>query len=76
MKIELETLLERVVGWPDAAQDRLLQAVCEIEAQQRGNSAQAHSLGTANCGNPTALLPSRADAETQAFIKRHGSSFF
>jgi hypothetical protein len=66
MKIELETLLERVVAWPDAAQDRLVHAIREIEAQQREAPARAAPA-------PSSFV---ADAETQAFIKRHSLSFF
>jgi hypothetical protein len=78
MKIELESLLERVVAWPDAAQDRLVRAIHEIEVQHNAVPSRGDSRRPAIAGDPT--TPSRpgfvVDAETEAFIKRHCFSFF
>jgi hypothetical protein len=77
MKIELETLVARVVTWPEAAQDDFVSAVRQIEAahgmlrSRCGNGQVATEQGPMAGGNDASL----AEAETEAFFKRHGSSF-
>jgi hypothetical protein len=62
LKEQLESLLARVRIWPEVAQDQLVRAVHEIEAQH----------GVTALSQPGLV----ADAETEAYIKRHYYSFF
>jgi hypothetical protein len=78
LKEQLESLLARVLAWPEAAQDQLVRAVHEIEAQ-RGliRSGYDNSRGAIERSSAALSQPGLvADAEIEAFIKRHDYSFF
>ena len=68
---ELDILSPRVRAWPDAAKEQLVRAIHAIEAQReltcsRPGGGQLPPLG--QVGNI-------ADAETEAFFKRHSFWF-
>jgi hypothetical protein len=78
MKDQLESLLARVLTWPEAAQHQLVRAAHEIEARYGGICSR--------CDNRRGVVMERAppalgqpgfiaDVETEAFFKRHFFNF-
>jgi hypothetical protein len=74
MNKKLETLLELVSAWPEAAQDELVKSIAEIEARHGGvyrlsedeKAAIEQALAAIDRGDIA------TDEEMAALFKRHG----
>ena len=68
---EFDFLLPRVLAWPEVAKEQLMRAVHEIEAQHDRICSRPGDGQTSSSGQVTFI----ADAETEAFFKRHSLWF-